>query len=36
MKQDFLFRRTQKAETTLTRMEGKQTEAQLSQRQNGP
>lgn len=31
--QEFLFRRKQKAETTLTRMEDKQTETELSQRQ---
>jgi hypothetical protein len=36
MKQEFLFRRKQKAETTLTRMERKHREAELSQRQNGP
>jgi hypothetical protein len=36
MKQEFPFRRKQKAATTVTRMERKQTEAQLSQRQNGP
>lgn len=34
MKQEFLLRRKQKAETTRTRMEGKQREAELGQRQN--